>query len=315
MSKKYKIILGGIIAAFFACFIYSFIDREFDFITYVAGLSSFFVALLTVVYVYTTNEQLKMMNKQLIQMEKEQKQQQQPFPYINKVELEIEKPRFFYTPPEDEYSCQSRYCIIANIGNLASEPAVLLDVVATIDIPQDNNIVVLDSTTKRIDVLSKEYNDKIEVNFLFSGDEKAKLFEALRNKRASEFPRLNICIYYRNLVGGCFKQKNSFYVLPEELDVINNWHIIVNSFEVEYYERLKKLRSLEKGNILRKNLFDEIKQDIIKRLEDDSIIKLETLAISKAFSIVYLNEKEYASEIDKINHYGRFIGFEAECKE
>lgn len=315
MSKKYKIILGGIIAAFFACLIYSFIDRDFDFITYVAGLSSFFVALLTVVYVYTTNEQLKMMNKQLKQMEKEQKQQQQPFPHVNKVELEIEEPRFFYTPPEDEYSCQSRYHIIANIDNLASEPAVLLDVVATIDIPQDNNIVVLDSTTKRIDVLSKEYNDKIEVNFLFSGDEKAKLFEALRNKRASEFPRLNICIYYRNLVGGCFKQKNSFYILPEELDVINNWHIIVTSFEVEYYERLKKLRSLEKGNNLRKNLFDEIRQDIIKRLEDDSIIKLETLAISKAFSIEFLNEKEYVSEIDKISHYGRFIGFEAECQE
>ncbi len=120
--------------------IYSFINRDFDFITYIAGLSSFFVALLTVVlltvvYVYTTNEQLKMMNKQLKQMEKEQKQQQQPFPHISKVELEIEKPRFFYTPPANEYSCQSRYRIIANIDNLTSEPAVLLDVVATIDIP------------------------------------------------------------------------------------------------------------------------------------------------------------------------------------
>lgn len=135
MNKRYKIILGGIIAVFFICLIYSFIDRDFDFITYIAGLSSFFVALLTVVYVYTTNEQLKMMNKQLKQMEKEQKQQQQPFPHISKVELEIEKPRFFYTPPANEYSCQSRYRIIANIDNLTSEPAVLLDVVATIDIP------------------------------------------------------------------------------------------------------------------------------------------------------------------------------------
>lgn len=315
MNKRYKIILGGIIAVFFICLIYSFIDRDFDFITYIAGLSSFFVALLTVVYVYTTNEQLKMMNKQLKQMEKEQKQQQQPFPHISKVELEIEKPRFFYTPPANEYSCQSRYRIIANIDNLTSEPAVLLDVVATIDIPQGDNLIVLDTTTKRINVLSKKYNEKVEVDFLFSGDEKAKLFEALRNKKASEFPRLNICIYYRNLVGGCFKQKNSFYILPEELDVINNWHIIINSFEVEYYEKLKKLRNLEKGDKLRENLFEEIKQDIIKRLEDDSTIKLETMAISIAFSIDFLAEKEYVNEIDKINNYSRFIGFEPECKE
>ncbi len=116
-------------------------------------------------------------------------------------------------------------------------------------------------------------------------------------------------------MGGCFKQKNSFYILPEELDVINNWHIIINSFEVEYYEKLKKLRNLEKGDKLRENLFEEIKQDIIKRLEDDSTIKLETMAISKAFSIDFLAEKEYVNEIDKINNYSRFIGFEPECKE
>jgi len=76
MSKKYRFIFGGIVLVFFSLLAYSFYDSNFDFITYIAGLSSFFVALLTVMYVYTTNEQLKIMNKQLRQMEVEQKQQQ-----------------------------------------------------------------------------------------------------------------------------------------------------------------------------------------------------------------------------------------------
>lgn len=313
MSKKYKFIFAGIVFVFFSLLIYSFYNKNFDFITYIAGLSSFFVALLTVMYVYTTNEQLKMMNKQLIQMEKEQKQQQQPFPYIDNVEFEIEMPRFFYTPPEDKYSCQSRYCITANIDNLTSEPAVLLDVVATIDIPQENNKIVLDTTTERVDVLSKDLNKKLKISFIFSGDEKAKLFEALRNKKASEFPKLNIYVYYRNLVGGCFKQTNSFYILPKETDKINDWHIIIDSFEIKYYEKLRRLRNLEKDNDLRDALFDEIKQDINDKIDDNTTIKLKTLAISVAFSMNFLNEKKYTDEIEKINHYGKYIGFGAEC--
>jgi len=174
---------------------------------------------------------------------------------------------------------------------------------------------VLDTTTKRIDVLSKDFNNGLEIGFLFSGDKEAKLFEALRNKKASEFPKLNIYVYYRNLVGGYFKQTNSFYILPKEIDKINNWHIIVNSFEIEYYEKLKKLRNLEKDNDLRDILFEEIEQDIKNKIKDNTAIKLETLAMSVAFSIKFLNEKEYAEEIKEIGYYSRYIGFEAECEK
>ncbi len=48
---------------------------------------------------------------------------------------------------------------------------------------------------------------------------------------------------------------------------------------------------------------------------DNTAIKLETLAMSVAFSIKFLNEKEYADEIREIGYYSRYIGFEADCKK
>lgn len=311
--NKYKLFFGGIVICFFALLIYSFYNTNFDFITYIAGLSSFFVALLTVIYVYTTNEQLKMMNKQLIQMDMEQKQQQQPFPYMNNVIVGIEMPRFFYTPPRNYYSCISRYYVYINIDNLTGEPAILVDMVATIDIPEGNSNIVIETTTKRVDVLSRDYKNNLEVEFLFSGDEKAKLFEALRNKKASKYPKLNIIIYYRNLVGGCFRQINSFYILPNEMDKINDWHIIINTFETKYYEKLNQLRSLKENNEKRNNIFNQIKQDVKLNIKDDAVIKLKTLAISEKFSMDFLNEDEYMQAIEYLNPYGKFIGAQSEC--
>lgn len=255
------------------------------------------------------------MNRQLTQMEKEQKLQQHPFPHLDNIKLQIEAPRFFYTPPEDEYSCRSRYNIKADIINLTEEPAILLDIVATIEIPCNGNKQILETTTFRVDALTKEYNDKLEVGFMFPEDQKAKLYEALRNRSAIKYPRIRMCIYYRNLVGGCFKQTNLFYILPAHEEKINLWHVILNSFETEYYEKLKKLRERKKDDKLRDKLFDEIGDEIKSKVKEEKMVELDTLAISEAFSIELLEEEEYVKIMGEINNYARYIGKAGECKK
>ena len=75
------------------------------------------------------------------------------------------------------------------------------------------------------------------------------------------------------------------------------------------------MRNLVKGDDLRDILFNEIKEDIKKRIGDDITVKLESLAISEDFLVEFLEEKEYVDAIKKISHYGRFIGFQAECQD
>ena len=60
--------------AFIGCFAYSLYNPLFSFINTLSAISSFFVAVLTVIYVYTTSTQMDFMKQQLEQMQKDQQQ-------------------------------------------------------------------------------------------------------------------------------------------------------------------------------------------------------------------------------------------------
>ena len=85
-----RVILVLLVLTAIAASLFTAYDPDFSFITFIAGVSTLFVALLTVFYVITTNQQFSVMESQLEEMQKSRELQAQPLPTIqvNKVYLE-----------------------------------------------------------------------------------------------------------------------------------------------------------------------------------------------------------------------------------
>ncbi len=149
IKNSQKILLGFFIliaALGIYFFIRSLASPTADFISSLSGASTFILALLTLAYVYITSKQLDVMAQQLNETKRDRELQNQPLPWINKVEICIEKPRVFYSPPEkNPYRTLARYFVYFNIKNAGSFPAISIDITASIMIPHNNNEIVLNA--------------------------------------------------------------------------------------------------------------------------------------------------------------------------
>lgn len=289
----------------------SYRNPKFEFITYLSGSSTFIVAILTILYVLTTSKQLDIMTNQLKEMKKDRELQSQPLPYIENIKIESEKPRFFYCPPTDEYSFQSRYKLRAEVNNLSDSPAICIDVLAYISIPTINDKLQLETVWHRIDVLGGKCktSKRDAIDLLYSNDFEGKFFEALRSERAKTYPHLYIKCLYRNVSGGCFTYENEYYIKPNinKEDIIKGWHTEIASFAPKYKEKLSDLKSLHKVNAEKwKELFDEVKDEVACGLTDD-VVELGVVAIPGKFNIMSIEVSEYEQAI-KNNSYHHFLG-------
>src|SRR5208282_2534071 len=80
-----------------------------DWLTYLSSSASFAIALLTVMYVLTTRNQLEVMSMQLKEMRKDRELQNQPLPWPIKLIGKSRTPRFFYSPPNIFEACSQNY--------------------------------------------------------------------------------------------------------------------------------------------------------------------------------------------------------------
>lgn len=95
ISKLLIAIFIALAGSFVLCAILSLNVESFDFIQSIAGTSSFFVAILTVIYVYTSTKQMDLMQRQLSEMTIERQSREQPIPSIENLTFLIQQPRFF----------------------------------------------------------------------------------------------------------------------------------------------------------------------------------------------------------------------------
>ncbi|AOY76702.1 hypothetical protein [Clostridium formicaceticum] len=315
VSKKFNKMLYFIFFVLFVLFFglafISYRNPKFEFITYLSGSSTFIVAVLTVLYVFTTSKQLDIMSNQLEEMKKDRELQSQPLPYVENIKIIVDKPKFFYTPPEDEYSFHSRYRLKAILNNLSEAAAICIDFSACIIIPTENEKLSLECTLYRIDVMEgkSRLDEGDGINLLYPLDRNGKFFQALRSKGAKTYPRLYIKSFYRNVSGGCFTYTNEYYIIPDvnKDDTIKDWHTQIVSFETKYKDKLSDLRLLrnrrrEKWDDLVKEVKDEIACGLI-----DDVLELEVLAIPGKFNIESMERSDYEKIIEN-NKYGRFLG-------
>lgn len=305
------IVIGILIAAFAVLWYMSSKNPDLNFITYIAGISSFFVAILSALNVYTTSSQIEVANRQLEEMKYERSMSEQPLLKVENLKFSIEKPRFFYTPPEDDYSFQSRYVVTADVKNCSNYPAVSVDATVEIKVKHQKDVFTLPTVSRRISVIAP--GDSHPIVFQFSGDEITWLFDALRSSRAQELPQIIYELTYGNLCGGFFQLDGQAILAPKEdlIETIRQWHSRINAACVEERESISYLRTI-KGTEEWEKTFDKIKSDFASSLADSSDVEVDCLELPEKCCICSITAEQYKDKKEKYQ-YSHYVHRAANC--
>lgn len=281
-------------------------DPDFPFLSYVGGISTLAVALLTVAYVITTSGQLSVMNAQLEQMQRSRDFQAQPLPVIKITKIEIEKPRFEYTPPEDEYKALGRVRVYFIIENKGTHPAINVVSSGQIIIPLKSGSRTLVSASVISEVIPESgvFPDPEESkDFMFTGDKNAEFMDALRYRDFNKQPIFMARTIFRNALGSCFAATSHFKVSIPDVETeakLTTWHSALVTFPVQFKAEIEHLRKIRRKNNGEWNkLFDEVKKRFEKPLTDVKNIELRYIVIPLSFSIEPLKEESYEKEVKK----------------
>ena len=279
------------------------------------GVSTFVIALLTIAYVVTNSKQLSIMKYQLDEMRKNRILEAQPLPIISIDKIYIEPPRFFYSPPTDEFSVNARFHANFSVNNKCSFPAVDIDISGWLLIRKnENDSEVYGATSNHFDYLVQENNfsdsNKISKSFMFvrneRGDDSGGLLETLRSNNPMGHPYLLVRILYKNFLGACFVVSQAFQVHIKEIEddeVLRNWHSSLVSFRISHKNDLADLLKMKKEN--RVNDRDKIFQDIKKKLVGEvgeKNLELISFVVPGKFQITSLSPEEYVKEKEGIQY-------------
>lgn len=303
-SKLIPIVSFGIIAVTICVlFIYSIINPNFGFISALSGLSSLFVAVLTVVYVYVTTNQLDVMKKQLVEIKMEREMQNQPMPWVEAVTLKIERPEFIYNNQEKTQEYSSDYTVALIIKNVGHSPLICADVTAKVNILDGDEKIKLETNDLRINILEEKCLTKEgDVIFQFRDDLEAKLLEALLKGRGA-IPILKLRIIYRSVMGGCFSIYSSYELsIDQEEDTIKDWVMNLKTFSIFFKSELDDIGNPEAGN---NEKWDEKFLTLQKSAEErhsgqDASVRIQAQLITNSFVANQISKTEYNDHLKRL---------------
>ena len=308
INKILVFILVVLCLAFIGCFAYSFFDSNFSFVNTISSISSFFVAVLTVVYVYTTSKQMEYMKQQLNQMQTDHRMSEQPIIDFEDLKFELERPRLFYTPPEDEYSFLSRYFLWLKIRNVSAYPALFVDISAELIVRDNDKKLGLGATSSRLNlVAANSVSEPIDI--MFSGDSDNRILSALRGYSTADLPQIHIKACYKSLSGASYLLEHTYWLdIPEErtdsIEILRNWHSTIVSAPIEEKEILTILK---KSKTAKETAFDKAKERFNQKLLGEKSINISLIEIPQKFMLKAISDDEYSEEMDT-HQYGRYVG-------
>lgn len=256
MSKEriLKFTLYSLLISVILAISYALIDKSFNVATFVSVASTFAIAILTVTYVSTTTNQLVVMQQQMNESIKSRELAYQPLPIIGIKKFKLQKPRFFYAPPDDIHCVLSRYFADFEVKNAGNSPAICVSLLGT--------LCCYDFAAKEMYEFSSKMQDKAPRNFsvlgerdkrqqqdhlMFINDPAGDFILGLRNSKKS--PILVVETFYKNILGACFLAKQHFTIDTkdkEQDEILANWHANMSSFENRFADELNMLRKIAK---------------------------------------------------------------------
>ena len=308
------IISAILLVVFGTCVFLAIKNDNFGIVNYISVTSSFSVALLTVIYVYASTKQMHVMKLQLDEMKREHMLNTQPILILDHPQLIIEAPRFFYSPPNDSFSFQSRYFFVAELVNASIDPGIVINVLAKVVIPSKNEEIVLNSINERFSISEKESPKK--TRFLFARDLNCALINAIRENKII---KIDTEIYYQNTSGACFSTANSYCIdytgfmrqAPTDedqkgepidvLDVLRDWHTSIVQAPIKYKEKLQDLRRIVKDKSQRneyQQMFNQVKEDFLSMYTPKDNLRGMLYEEKNAFVMKTISKEDFEQAID-----------------
>lgn len=287
-------------------------------VTSILSVMSFILTVISVITVIITLKQnkkiLELTEEQIKEMRKEHQLSVQPILELKNEIFYIERPRLFYSPPEDELSFLSRCFYEANIKNISSVTAICIDISRELIIEKDGKSLSLNTVTERCNVLP--YNEESDIiKICFTGDHKTYLYEALRERQANKLPKLQLTISFKNTCGGCFVCKKTNVLIPndDDFDVLKSWHKEIIGGPIEEKETIEILKNSPKNQEWRK-AFEACREIFDLELEypEKQKINVQLNEIPEKYDFYTVNKEEYEKIASKYS-YSRLIHKTPNC--
>lgn len=288
------------------------IDEISLWVNVILCILSFLLAAISVVTVILSLKQngklIQMSNEQLSEMRKERELSIQPVLVFSNPRFVVERPKLFYSPPDDEYLISSRFRLKIDVENISS--AVAINIVCTgVGVVHDEDKVFKGKpASERINILG---DSKETLDFLFVERKQGAVFDSLREENVMLLPKGEIEAVFMNTSGGAFRMAKKFVIYPgeEELSKIRIWHSIVSSAEVTYKEELKELRSKKERDSL---AFARLQDYVAKAAGEEDEVVIECVELEENFVYESITTEDYKN-IVKERHFGRFVGRGGHC--
>jgi hypothetical protein len=206
----------------------------------------------------------RVMTSQLREMRASRELQSQPLclPTLNA--LEIERPRFYFSLPDDQHSAQSRYRVAIGLQNPTQYPCVGITIIIHIEFDVDGAKVRLNSTDEFLECVAPYAvigPGPTSPDFVFSGDAAGRFFDALRRPDPKQVPQISVTIHYKNITGAHFEIQQWFYVCmhQDQSDIIGSWHTSIVGFDAKHKQQVTSLKAMKaKGDPAWQGLFDQV---------------------------------------------------------
>jgi len=262
----------------------------------------------------------KVMEGQLSEMRSARQTQSQPMVIPAATKFKVERPRFFYAPPSDEYSAQARYFASFSIHNPTAFPAVVIDCRARLHIPlQESNPFVCGAIDNFVDVLVQKSNAEEEdrtFDFMFVEDVGGKLFDALRQSDPRNVPLVLFTAYYRNVVGTYFQVQQIFrvYMNTGKSIELQKCHSAIASFNADHSSELREMKRMTPHSSEWSEIFESVESQFNAKLQHAYLdIELPIEPVPGRFDVRVLTPEEYREAIGTTQYGQRIIPGAYDC--
>ncbi|MDP2162088.1 MAG: hypothetical protein Q8K02_16535 [Flavobacterium sp.] len=266
------------------------------------------------------SEGISLLVKQIEEIQRHRSLQSQPFPILEIKKFVLEKPRFYYTPPEDSYSVISRYTLRFSIKNKSSYPAINVIVKSILTVPKteykcesnSRHFNYVDSPLIETD--KKEYSD----SFLYVNDDNGFVLDSLRHGSFSNLPQLYIRTTFKNILGVNFAINQAFILDAKnrtQEPILKNWLSEITSYKINFSKELEEMKKIISKNEEKwQSLFDLVKEAFNKRLiSSESTIEVSVVSVPTAFNISILSDEEYEKEIKRSSFSAKIPTMATDC--
>ena len=282
-----------------------------ELVSIIICILSFVLALVSVITVIITlkqnAKQISFNKEQLEEMRKEHELSLQPVLMTENPVFKIERPRAFYSPPEKQFSIQSRYFLNLDVRNVTKTVAVFVDAEAKLIVGalDKNKHKYKRAVTTRTNILTSEENANI--HFMFLDDEDDLVYNALRERNQRFLPKVEVILYYKNTSAGCFKTTNVYTVALDESNEaeVKGWHTFLDSVGTRYKEEIEIMK--REGNA-QGAIFNSIKMDLDKTLGEVKTINLGCYEGIEEFRYTSISQVEYEKALEGFRYPLRIMG-------